>query len=114
MRQYMPGAHRQFLTEIEKLPPLRAYVIANSADVEVINAYNECMKVVRSWRRKHVAVVSKYIVQPARREAAKIAAAAPTTRRDSPMGDSEEGLQGTGGTALIPFLKQAAAETVDV
>jgi tryptophan 2,3-dioxygenase len=71
------------------------------------------MKALRAWRRKHIAVVSKYIVQPARREAERAALPA-ISRSDSPVEGVEGALQGTGGTALIPFLRQAAEETLDV
>jgi indoleamine 2,3-dioxygenase len=72
------------------------------------------MKKVRAWRGKHIAVVSKYIVQPAK-EAMN---AGTIGKSEGPgagemQGDDSE-MQGTGGAALIPFLRQARDETVGI
>jgi hypothetical protein len=52
------------------------------------------MKTLRTWRSTHIAVVSKYIISPARR--------------------AEGELLGTAGSALVPFLRQTRDETVGV
>lgn len=90
----MPGKHRQFLEQVESLPSIRSFVAQRSFDVELNNAFNRCLDKLRSWRGKHIAVVSKYIVQPARIEAS-----------------TSEDLMGTGGSPLISFLRQAKEET---
>lgn len=109
----MPRVHREFLTEAARLPSLREYV-QECEDTEIIEAYNECMKVLQAWRKKHIAVVSKYIVQPARKEAKRAATMDANVRSDSPLDGEDGALQGTGGSALIPFLRQAVAETTKI
>lgn len=113
MRPYMPGAHRDFLAEVSQLPSLREYVEANLSDTELTDAYNECLNKLRSWRGKHIAVVSKYIVQPAR-EAERAAKVDKIEVNGPSENDEEWELQGTGGSALIPFLRQARDDTVGV
>ncbi len=111
MRAYMPGAHREFLSRVAKPPSLRQFVEEHPANTDLRNAYDDCMQQLRSWRGKHIAVVSKYIVQPAR-EAAK-ANVVEKIEVDGPEeNDQEWELQGTGGSALIPFLRQAKEETI--
>ena len=107
----MPGLHRDFLDEVSKLPSLREYVDANSSDTELIGAYDDCLRRLRSWRGKYIAVVSKYIVQPAR-EAERVAKVDKIEVNGPAETDEEWELQGTGGSALIPFLRQARDDTV--
>lgn len=90
----MPEKHRQFLEHVESLPSIRSFVMQRSFDAGLNDAFNTCLDKLRSWRGKHIAVVSKYIVQPARAEASTC-----------------EDLVGTGGSSLIPFLRQAKEET---
>lgn len=111
MRAYMPGAHRDFLDEVARLPSLRAFVEAHNEEQGLIEIYDKCLQQLRSWRGKHIAVVSKYIVQPARQthqatEVSKIETSGPAETEE------EWELQGTGGSALIPFLRQARDDTV--
>ena len=111
MRAYMPGAHRDFLEEVAKLPSLRVYVEEQSSDLELREAHDECLTRLRAWRGKHIAMVSKYIVQPAREM--ERAAVVDKLEVDGPgETDKEWDLQGTGGSALIPFLRQARDDTV--
>lgn len=94
MRRYMPGKHRQFLERAESLRSIRSFVAERPFDTELNDAFNACLDKLRSWRGKHIAVVSKYIVQPARTEAS-----------------ADEDIVGTGGSSLIPFLRQSKDET---
>ncbi|SPO06867.1 related to tryptophan 2,3 dioxygenase [Cephalotrichum gorgonifer] len=101
MRSLMPAKHRQFLDDVSELPTLRAFVLDNRDNRALEGAFNECLKQLRSWRGQHMAVVSKYIVQPSRASAEK---------------DGAEGgaLQGTAGSDLIPFLQQSRVDSVGV
>jgi indoleamine 2,3-dioxygenase len=98
-------------------------------------AYDSCLRAVSNFRDKHIQIVSRYIIIPAgetRRKAAL--AGAPTTGTapgialktgstlkgakvegglNSVKASSAKSLKGTGGTALIPFLKQARDETTE-
>ena len=109
----MPGAQRDLLAEVSRLPSLRVYVDAHSSDMELVNAYDEAVGALRSWRGKHIALVSKYIVQPAR-EAERAARVDKIEVNGHSEGDEEWELQGTGGSALIPFLRQARDDTLGV
>ncbi len=114
MRSYMPGKHRKFLDEVASLPSLRSFIENRPFDAELCNAYDDCLRELRLWRGKHIAVVSKYIVQPARAAARGQAAngAVSDDIEGSFQAAQEDQLQGTGGSALIPFLRQARDETV--
>ena len=113
MRAYMPGKNREFLNQVSLLPSLRDYVEANPGDIEVADSYNECLKRLRAWRGKHIAVVSKYIVQPAR-EAERPSRVERIVATGAGDTQEEWELQGTGGSALIPFLRQARDDTAGV
>lgn len=73
---------------------------AHSLETELLDTFNVCLDKLRSWRGKHIAVVSKYIVQPARAMATESG------------GETE--LQGTAGSSLIPFLRQSRDETTGI
>ena len=109
MRRYMPGRHRQFLEVVSKLPNIGQYVKSRTNEFELQEAYGACLKSLRTWRSKHLAVVSTYIVRPSRgvEERCKL-------NNDEvslePVGFDDE-LKGTGGSSLIPFLKQSRDET---
>lgn len=109
VRQYMPGAHRDFLDHVSRLPSLRRFYEQYHPDSDLRTAYDACITQLRSWRGKHIAIVSKYIVQPAR-AAERKSRAEMVGNQNSPK--SGEELQGTGGSVLIPFLRQARDETV--
>lgn len=109
----MPGPQREFLVQVSKLPSLRQYVEAHLSDAELETAYDDCMQKLKSWRGKHIATVSKYIVQPAR-EAQRTAVAEKIEVTGASETDQEWELQGTGGSALIPFLRQSRDDTVGI
>lgn len=115
MREYMPGPHRRFLQDVESVANIRAYVEAHRADPALRIAYDACLSMLRVMRDKHIQIVSRYIIlqsrgarnasqptEPTRSAAKNLATAAPKDNKK---------LRGTGGTALIPFLKQARDET---
>ena len=100
MRPYMPGKHRRFLEAVSHLPNIREYVTRQKNDLDLHDAYETCLKALRSWRSKHIAVVSTFVVRPSRGD----------DRSSEPTGFDDE-LKGTGGASLIPFLKQSRDET---
>ncbi|KAI2786190.1 Indoleamine 2,3-dioxygenase [Penicillium oxalicum] len=113
MREYMPGPHRRFLQDVEAVANIRAFVDARRTDAGLRIAYEACLSMLRNMRDKHIQIVSRYIIvqsrgahqapQPGLRPTAmNLATVVPK--------DSKK-LRGTGGTALIPFLKQARDET---
>ncbi|KAJ1554589.1 hypothetical protein HK405_004624 [Cladochytrium tenue] len=98
---------------------------AAAADVDsdaaraCVDAYNGCVAAVKGFRDAHVRMVSRYIVSQSGRAAAAAAAAPRAGQHDprpqtggSGTGSGDSGaLRGTGGTDLIPFLKQTRDET---
>lgn len=122
MRSYMPGPHRRFLEHVSRVAELRDYVEHHQTDRALCIAYDACLAMLRSLRDKHIQMVSRYIIVKSRAHSRSLSPrAAPPSRRnlanthpDPVRSDERRGsksLRGTGGTALIPFLKQARDET---
>ena len=84
MREYMPKPHRLFLAHLEKQPPIREFVLAN---LELKDAYNECVNQLAKFRKTHLQYAVEYIQKKV------------------------ENPKGTGGTPYIPWLSQLAEET---
>lgn len=97
----MPGQHREFLRIVSQQRPLRVFV-EKSSNEALRQAYDDCLKQLRQWRSSHIAVVSKYIIRPAKSGDA-------TSLDGCDIEDNT--LKGTAGSALIPFLKQTRDET---
>jgi indoleamine 2,3-dioxygenase len=122
MRKYMPGPHRRFLEDVSNVANIRPYVEAHANNKELTVAYDACLAMLRALRDKHINIVSRYIVVKSR-EAKSLASStspvvthrkvdiASASRRQSNDASGKKKLKGTGGTALIPFLKQARDET---
>ncbi|KAG0652561.1 Indoleamine 2 [Hyphodiscus hymeniophilus] len=121
MRKYMPGPHRRFLEDVTLVSNIRDYVETHTHDRELTLAYDACLAMLRAFRDKHINIVSRYIIIKSRESRSLSRSKSPeVTRRKldiatSSRQDKSEGgkknLKGTGGTALIPFLKQARDET---
>lgn len=104
MRQYMPKQHRQFLQSLERVANIRDYVVS-SGNSSLITAYDACLACLRGFRTRHIQIVTRYITIPSREQAdssGKVGLA------------RSSGEVGTGGTTLLPFLRQLRDETGDV
>ncbi|KAI9835040.1 MAG: hypothetical protein M1819_002592 [Sarea resinae] len=123
MRKYMPGPHRRFLEHVSSVANIRAYVESNRSNRALSIAYDACLAMLRVFRDKHIQVVSRYIIIKSR-EAKNGSSTASSEGKEGRTainlastyshrdGQSRiKNLRGTGGTALIPFLKQAREET---
>lgn len=122
MRKYMPGPHRRFLEDVTMVANIRDYVEAHRNNRELTVAYDACLAMLRAFRDKHINIVSRYIIIKSResrslsrskspevvRRKVDIATASRAEKNDT---GGKKKLKGTGGTALIPFLKQARDET---
>jgi indoleamine 2,3-dioxygenase len=119
MRSYMPGPHRRFLEDVSMVANLRDYVESHSNNRELCIAYDACLAMLRSFRDKHINIVSRYIIIKSREAAPKRPEIPARKKTDIASGSlvhkddkaTKKNLKGTGGTALIPFLKQARDET---
>ncbi|KAE9961992.1 hypothetical protein BLS_001014 [Venturia inaequalis] len=128
MRKYMPGPHRRFLEQIERVANIRQYVSANRDNRALTGAFDACLAMLRAFRDKHIQMVSRYIIVKSRESTShsrsmspqqqqhlssrpkKVNLASASAASTSPSSPPKK-LRGTGGTALIPFLKQARDET---
>ncbi|KAJ9647565.1 hypothetical protein H2204_000194 [Knufia peltigerae] len=109
MRAYMPRHHREFLQAVEALPSLRQIIDANPSPNDqaqvttLVNAaFHAVLDAFKQFRTRHIAIVSRYIVQPAAAEARRLRAEGKSTREE----------RGTAGSKPVPFLKQYRDETV--
>lgn len=118
MRKYMPRKHRQFLEHVTDVANIRAFVEARRSNKMLCTAFDACLAMLRDFRDKHIQMVSRYIVVKSResrshtrsvspRQAPKFGLAA----KQKDGASKGKPLRGTGGTALIQFLKQARDES---
>ena len=124
MRQYMPAQHREFLRTVEVVANIREYVDAHRSNVQLCVAYDACLAMLRALRDKHIQMVSRYVIVKSRESKAEylqiprnadLTAGEQETQSSAPVEKTEAGkkIRGTGGTALIPFLRQARDETTE-
>ncbi|RYN43117.1 hypothetical protein AA0113_g10815 [Alternaria arborescens] len=118
MRNYMPGPHRRFLEHMESIANIREYVTVNRKDRALTTAYDACLAMLRSLRDKHIQLVSRYIIIKSRETQSHARSVSPKQANNQRVNlantmarTGSKKLRGTGGTALIPFLKQARDET---
>lgn len=126
MRKYMPGPHARFLERVAAVANIREFVQQHKHDRELCVAFDACLAMLSALRDKHIQMVSRYIViksqqakkdQQSNPEVTKQATKvklAHRPRQDSKFNIEEtakKALKGTGGSSLIPFLRQARDET---
>jgi indoleamine 2,3-dioxygenase len=115
MRKYMPGPHARFLEDVEAIANIRRYVECQQHNEALLSAFNEAVAALSSFRDKHIALVTRYIIIPSRMGKP----ASTTHRRDiaslstkmSHEKPQTQELLGTGGTKMIPFLRTSRDET---
>ncbi|KAJ2455498.1 tryptophan 2,3- dioxygenase [Coemansia sp. RSA 2336] len=78
MRNYMPGGHRRFLEDLAATCRIREYVLLACSDsllhmetaddprVRLRQAYNVCVDLMKMFRDKHLMIVTRYIISPAK------------------------------------------------
>ncbi|KNG86875.1 indoleamine 2,3-dioxygenase family protein [Aspergillus nomiae NRRL 13137] len=117
MRNYMPGPHRRFLEMLTSVSNVRAYALSHKANSPIRDAYNTAVMSLGVFRDSHIQIVTRYIImaakaKPPSNDSAQVNLATSTTTH---MRDKTEkltgGIHGTGGTDLIPFLKQTRDTT---
>lgn len=108
MRDYMPGPHRDFLNHMDKISNVRDYVMTSASGPDVMDAYNLAVQRLREFRDIHIQIVVKYVVIPSR----KVPEKQPDGMNLAVASTNDKSqLRGTGGTELMPFLKQSRDET---
>ncbi|KAI0021712.1 indoleamine-dioxygenase [Xylariomycetidae sp. FL0641] len=118
VRDYMPDPHRQFLEYVASLGSLRHFALSSrvgDAQRRCKEAYQEAVDALADLRNRHLKIVTRYIVIPSRNtytgQGRNLASV--SSRASAKRGGGENELTGTGGTALLPFLKQSRQETVE-
>ncbi|GAB7359183.1 hypothetical protein MBLNU230_g5250t1 [Neophaeotheca triangularis] len=118
VRAYMPGPHRQFLEHMANVSSLRSFALRNGTDPgqeKCRMAYQSAIDALTALRNEHLKIVTRYIVVPSRSSTASgtrnLASVSVAKEEDGGAGGDKE-LTGTGGTSLLPFLKQSRDETV--
>lgn len=114
MRQYMPGPHRRFLERISETANLQDLSMRKTSHPHqdsLRKAYQAAVQALSDFRGVHMQIVARYIIVPSRQASMpgrmNLAVASQADRGGS------KSLTGTGGTDLIPFLKQTRQETDD-
>jgi indoleamine 2,3-dioxygenase len=111
MRNYMPGLHRRFLAHLESISNIRQYAVQTSVP-EILEAYNFAVKELERFRDIHIQIVTRYIIRPSRQQAPAAYPGLNLAIASSKAGETKS-LHGTGGTELLPFLRQSRDETKD-
>lgn len=112
MREYMPKKHRDFLSVIDEKTKIREVVMAHKDNNELVLSYDACLAMIKLFRDKHIQIVTRYVVLQAKKtsqmgSSLTLRSGLAKTKKK----DAEE--KGTGGTSLLPFLKQCRDETGD-
>ncbi|CAG7936424.1 unnamed protein product [Penicillium nalgiovense] len=108
MRDYMPGPHRRFLEELSARASVRPFILESPVQ-QPKDAYNAAVNELKAFRDTHIQMVTRYIVmasrQPNPTEQGKGRTNLATASSQTEEADTKTKLAGTGGTDLIPFLK---------
>lgn len=112
MRGYMPGKHQDFLQKVEEVTNIRDFVFQHAdSNSELTLSYDACLAMLKLFRDKHIQIVTRYVVLQAK----KVPKLGSASTLRSGLAKSKNVLEekGTGGTSLLPFLKQCRDETGD-
>ncbi|OQD96781.1 hypothetical protein PENVUL_c087G08619 [Penicillium vulpinum] len=116
MRDYMPGPHRRFLEDLSARSNVRSFVL-DSPVQQLKDSYNAAVNELKAFRDTHIQMVTRYIVMASRRpnpvEQGKDRMNLATASSQMNEVGAKTKLSGTGGTDLIPFLKQTRDSVQD-
>lgn len=111
VREYMPGPHRKFLQHVTSMGSIRELALLPPETDEqrrLQAAYVAATEALSDFRNKHIKIVTRYIVLPSKQPWKGAA-----RQNLASSSSATKVLTGTGGTLLMPFLKQARDETAD-
>ncbi|KAK3994250.1 Indoleamine 2,3-dioxygenase [Cladorrhinum sp. PSN332] len=128
VRAYMPEGHRRFLAHVDERWPgglrrgveglLEGTAVGEDERMRLRGAFKAATDALAGFRNRHLRIVTRYIVIPSRQagqgRADKVNLATASSRLSKTAekeGSVNAELTGTGGTALLPFLKQSRDET---
>lgn len=115
----MPASHADFLSYVSLSPSLRLYVHSHPYESSLTEAYNAAVTSLSQFRDRHIQIVSRYVIIPSRTKSKvyeektvrNLASASMKVGSKEGSKDGPELLHGTGGTQLMPFLRQTRDET---
>lgn len=119
VRGYMPGPHRRFLVHAARTGSIRALALVSggerwtAAQSRLREAYTAAAEALSQFRNKHIQIVTRYIILPSKQPGPAAGGRRNLATASSLRHGDHEQLTGTGGTMLVPFLKQARDETSD-
>ncbi|KAF9202580.1 hypothetical protein BGZ49_007272 [Haplosporangium sp. Z 27] len=127
MKGYMPGPHRAFLSHLAKVANLRNYVLSKkdsqseSKQVEqLVESFDKCVHQIKLFRDTHIQIVTRYILTQAKRgppegwEDYRVQVKEEqkqVQQNKKEVEEEEPAIQGTGGSDLMPFLKNNRDDT---
>lgn len=124
VRDYMPGGHRRLLEHAARSGSIRALAMLPTSGPEharMQEAYAAAARALTEFRNQHLGVITSYIVIPSKKpwrvgpkktvNLATMSTRQQSERKDAGRESADKELTGTGGTALLPFLKQSRDET---
>ncbi|XP_042535395.1 indoleamine 2,3-dioxygenase 2 isoform X1 [Dipodomys spectabilis] len=105
MRDYMPPSHKAFIEKIHSVSSLREHVMSSGLG-QCLTSYNQCLKALAELRSYHIAMVTKYLI---------ITASKARSKRPAHLPGPPQALEGrgTGGTAVLSFLKSVRDKTLE-
>ncbi|KAI1272650.1 Indoleamine 2,3-dioxygenase [Xylaria sp. FL0933] len=115
VRLYMPGPHREFLASVSQLDKIKDFVYSaprSPAQQQLRQSYQNATEAFGDFRQAHMQMVTRYIIVPSRKSCPSsssqmnLATASLVSNRGL-----RQGLTGTGGTELIPFLRATRDDT---
>ncbi|KAL7936571.1 Indoleamine 2,3-dioxygenase [Trichoderma chlorosporum] len=112
-RDYMPGPHARFLVHVARLGSIRQLALdledpLREEEHRLRAAYVAATETFTAFRQKHINIVTRYILIPSKQPwtgSSRVNLASSSSEKKG------EGLTGTGGSQLFPFLKQSRDET---
>lgn len=110
IRDHMPGPHRRFLETLTQLANVRPFALAHSAHSPVRTAYNAAVRALTALRDKHLQIVARYIMLASKAKSESLRPGRVNLATVTSQVNEKE-VQGTGGTRLMPFLKNARDAT---
>ncbi|KAG0088978.1 hypothetical protein BGZ93_005566 [Podila epicladia] len=137
MKNYMPAPHRAFLDHLAKVANLRPFILEFASENtpmahELTSVYDGCLHQIKLFRDVHIQIVTRYIMTQAKRgppegwedyrvqvgvnkddekKKAEKLLKEKTQSSGTKVDDDEPVIKGTGGSDLMPFLKQNRDET---
>ncbi|KAI0173677.1 indoleamine 2,3-dioxygenase [Hypoxylon sp. FL1284] len=113
VRSYMPARHREFLEHVSHMGSLKELVsepATSDEHMQLKRSFHAATKALGDFRNRHMQIVSRYIIVPSRKQFRGSTVNLATASSPSSRALGGE-LTGTGGTALVPFLRQTRDET---